>query len=168
MRSWFHPNSIRPGAICDQTVQACGESLASGNGDEPQAYTSTPRPGRALRRSRPWLQRGNAMRLTEGACSWGPSLCAVPVRLAEQPEHRVMSLVIACSAIYAYFHAYAFCGSCVLRRISSAIIAMVASTLCEPMSPSPRFLTEKVPLFTSFSPITSMYGIFSSCASRIL
>ena len=37
-----------------------------------------------------------------------------------------------------------------------------------PKSPSLRLRTETVPSSTSLSPITSIYGIFSNCASRIL
>ena len=46
---------------------------------------------------------------------------------------------------------------------------MQSIELCDVLSfESARFLTLTVPLSTSFSPMTSIYGVFSSCAERIL
>lgn len=52
--------------------------------------------------------------------------------------------------------------------ISSSARARKSSIAIAPMSPSPRRRTDTVPLSASLSPTTSIYGIFCSCASRIL
>lgn len=55
-----------------------------------------------------------------------------------------------------------------LRSISSRILARHSSTGIGPRSLPPRKRTATFPAATSRSPTTSMYGIFSVCASRIL
>ena len=52
--------------------------------------------------------------------------------------------------------------------ISSCSLAMKSATGSAPSSPLSRLRTETVPLSTSFSPTTSMYGTFLTWASRIL